>query len=134
MLTETAVNTIPFLDNLFWSKNATKSMPNLSDDQVQLEDNNKCTIELLVFEKHSKECRSVWLILKTNTYLHFCLFFLVIEVTSGSLTMKSPSTMEIRFLKASEDYLFRRALMKLIRTTLRITFVPATTKLMLKSA
>ncbi|CAG9765697.1 unnamed protein product [Ceutorhynchus assimilis] len=57
MVTETAVNTMPFLDNMFKFRQGygSKSMP--SFDIERKDENSDCTVEIFIFEKHVKDCR-----------------------------------------------------------------------------
>ncbi|CAG9765696.1 unnamed protein product [Ceutorhynchus assimilis] len=59
MLTETAVNTMPFLEKLFRFRqgHGSKSMP--SFDEEQKDENSDCTMEIFMFEKHVKDCRRI---------------------------------------------------------------------------
>ncbi|KAL1512540.1 hypothetical protein ABEB36_002122 [Hypothenemus hampei] len=52
LMTETAVNTLPFLDRFFWPKDKTKSF---NSDPKQ--GNSDCCLDLLLYERHTFNCR-----------------------------------------------------------------------------
>ncbi|XP_050295559.1 uncharacterized protein LOC126735572 [Anthonomus grandis grandis] len=54
-MSNTGINTTPFLDNLFWKKSTT-NIHSILENRPKIHQ-NECQLEILVFEKHPINCR-----------------------------------------------------------------------------